>query len=58
MLKIYIFSEHPVVRHLVVVLHELQDDTDVVGIVLDGDDSHNVGRVLRVWVLQREQFKE
>ena len=46
------------VRHLVVVLHELQDDTDVVGIVLDRDDSHNVGRVLRVWVLQREQFKE
>ena len=30
------------------VLHELDDDPDVVAVVLDGDDSHDVGRVLRV----------
>lgn len=33
------------------VLHELDDDPDVVGVVLDGDDPHDVGRVLRVGVL-------
>ena len=30
------------------VLHELDDDPDVVAVVLDGDDPHDVGRVLRV----------
>ena len=33
------------------ILHELYDDSDVVGVVLDGDDSHNVGRVLGVRIL-------
>ncbi len=33
------------------VLHELDDDADVVRVVLDGDDSHDVGGVLRVGVL-------
>ena len=32
------------------VLHELDDDPDVVAVVLDGDDPHDVGRVLRVGV--------
>jgi len=36
---------------LVVVLHELNDDSDVVAVVLDGDDSHDVGRILGVGVL-------
>ena len=35
---------------LVVVLHELDDDPDVVAVVLDGDDPHDVGSVLRVRV--------
>ena len=34
--------------NLVVVLHELDDDPDVVAVVLDGDHPHDVGRVLRV----------
>ena len=38
------------VVNLVVVLHELDDDPDVVAVVLDGDDPHDVGRVLRVRV--------
>ena len=38
-------------RHLVVVLHQLDDDADVVAVVLDGDDAHDVGRVLRVRIL-------
>lgn len=33
------------------VLHELDDDPDVVGVVLDGDDPHDVGSVLGVRVL-------
>ena len=33
------------------ILHELDDDSDVVGVVLDGDDSHDVGRVLGVRIL-------
>ena len=33
------------------VLHQLYDDSDVVRVVLDGNDSHNVGRVLGVGVL-------
>ena len=36
---------------LVVVLHELDDDPQVVGVVLDGDDPHDVGGVLGVGVL-------
>ena len=35
---------------LVVVLHELDDDPDVVAVVLDGDDPHDVGGVLGVRV--------
>ena len=35
---------------LVVVLHQLDDDPDVVPVVLDGDDPHDVGGVLRVRV--------
>ena len=31
---------------LVVVLHQLDDDPDVVAVVLDGDDPHDIGRVL------------
>ena len=37
--------------YLVVILHELDDDSDVVGVVLDGDDSHDVGCVLCVRIL-------
>jgi len=37
--------------HLIVVLHELQDDPDVVSIVFDGDDPHDVGGILRVRIL-------
>lgn len=33
------------------VLHQLDDDSDVVAVVLDGDDSHDVGRVFGVRVL-------
>ena len=32
------------------ILHELDDHPDVVAVVLDGDDPHDVGRVLRVRV--------
>ena len=32
------------------VLHELDDDPDVVAVVLDGDDPHDVGGVLSVGV--------
>ena len=35
---------------LIVVLHELDDDPDVVAVVLDGDDPHDVGGVLSVGV--------
>jgi hypothetical protein len=37
--------------HLIVVLHELEDDPDVVSIVFDGDDPHDVGGILRVRIL-------
>ena len=33
------------------VLHELDDDPDVVRVVLDADDPHDVGSVLGVGVL-------
>lgn len=33
------------------ILHQLYDDPDVVGVVLDRDDSHDVGGVLCVGVL-------
>lgn len=33
------------------ILHQLNDDSNVVRVVLDGDDSHDVGRILRVGVL-------
>ena len=36
--------------HLVVILHQLDDHPDVVAVVLDGDDPHDVGCVLRVRV--------
>ena len=32
------------------ILHQLDDDPDVVAVVLDGDDPHDVGGVLSVWV--------
>ena len=32
---------------LIVVLHQLDDDPDVVAVVLDRDDPHDIGRVLR-----------
>jgi hypothetical protein len=32
-------------------LHELQDDPDVVSIVFDGDDPHDVGGILSVRIL-------
>ena len=35
---------------LVVILHQLDDHPDVVAVVLDGDDPHDVGCVLRVRV--------
>ena len=34
--------------YFVVVLHELDDDANVVAIVFDGDDAHDVGRVFGV----------
>jgi len=40
-----------VIGYLVVVLHELDDDSDVIRVILDGDDPHDVGRVLGVRVL-------
>ena len=39
-----------VYSHLVVILHELDDDPDIVTVVLDGDDPHDVGSILRVRV--------
>ena len=42
-----IFTITKVPADLVVVLHQLDDDPDVVAVVLDGDDPHDVGRVLR-----------
>lgn len=33
------------------VLHQLDDDPDVVRVVLDGDDPHDVGGVFRVRIL-------
>lgn len=33
------------------VLHQLDDDPDVVGVVLDGDDPHDVGSILGVRIL-------
>ena len=32
--------------HLVVVLHKLDDHSDVVAVILDGDDPHDVGSIL------------
>ena len=37
--------------HLVVVLHQLDDHPDVVRVVLDGDDPHDVGSILGIRVL-------
>lgn len=37
--------------YLVMVLHELDNHADVVAVVLDGDDAHDVGGVLGVRVL-------
>ena len=34
--------------YLVVVLHQLDDDSDVITVVLDGDDSHDVGSILSI----------
>ena len=39
------------IAHLVVVLHQLYDDSDVVRVVLDRNDPHDVGCVLRIGVL-------
>ena len=36
--------------HLIMVLHQLDDHPDVVAVVLDGDDPHDVGGILCVWV--------
>ena len=33
-------------RYLVVILHQLDDDPDIITVVLDGDDSHDVGSIL------------
>ena len=33
------------------VLHELDDDPEIMGVVLDGDHAHDVRRVLRIRVL-------
>ena len=32
------------------ILHELNYDTDVIAVVLDGDDSHDIGGILRIRV--------
>ena len=37
------------------VLHELDDDPDVVTVVLDRDDSHNVGRIFGVGILEKKE---
>lgn len=39
------------ISHLIVILHELDDDPDVIGVVLDGYDPHDVGSVLGVGIL-------
>ena len=39
-----------VICHLVVVLHQLDDDPALGAVVLHGDDPHDVGSVLRVRV--------
>ena len=36
--------------HLIMVLHQLDDHPDVVAVVLDGDDPHDVSGILCVWV--------
>lgn len=36
---------------LVVILHQLDDDSNVVRVILDGNDSHDVGSVLGVRIL-------
>lgn len=33
------------------ILHQLDDDSDVVRVVLDGDDSHDVGSILGIRIL-------
>jgi len=37
--------------NLIVILHELNNDSDVIRVVFDGDDSHDVGSILSVRVL-------
>ena len=32
------------------VLHQLDYDPDVVTVVLDGDNPHDVGGILRIWI--------
>lgn len=39
------------VTYLIVILHELNDNADVVRIIFDGDDSHDVGCILCVRIL-------
>ena len=41
----------PKYSYLVVVLHQLDDHPDVVRVVLDGDDPHDVGSILSIRVL-------
>ena len=36
---------------LVVVLHQLDDHSDVVAVILDGDDPHDVGSILHRYVI-------
>ncbi len=37
-------------RYLVMILHELHDDAYFRGVVFDGNDAHNICRVLRVGI--------
>ena len=42
-----IFTITKVPADLVVVLHQLDDDPDVVAVVLDGDDPHDICSILK-----------
>ena len=41
--------------HLVMILHELDDDPDVVAVVLDGYHSHNVRSILNTNICHMKQ---
>ena len=48
----YNLSSFCIFKHLVMILHELDDDSDVVAVVLDGYHSHDVRSVLNTNICQ------